>query len=148
MKQATPEFRSLARSLLAHEAAGNHGPAEMAGATEEACEKLRRQLGKWVGSEGFRVVLDRALAIAKAEFSFLESVEIETQAGCRLKGLQESVRSQDPVEANLALVAVLASLIWLLGVFMSKDLAMRQVRRAWPDIQLDEDIFGSKEVRQ
>ncbi|HUE69333.1 MAG TPA: hypothetical protein VMP01_00450 [Pirellulaceae bacterium] len=74
MNSATPAIENLARRLIALEAMCDAG--FIAGRSEavRVCEKLRVPLAKFLGSDGYRSLMARALAIAKAETPSLVSV--------------------------------------------------------------------------
>ena len=59
--------RDLARSLVAGEADASTTSLHAEPATVRVYERLRRQFGAPVGTDGFQALASRALALAKAE---------------------------------------------------------------------------------
>lgn len=135
MRQANPTVQHLAGRLLAHEAGGSgRDLGALAGAAERAGDRLRLHLSKIIGSAGFQALLARALALAKAEFSWLAPVQVEGDRP--LTGLRVAAAEQDLVEATAGFAAVLGHLLGLLIVFIGEDLTGRLVRQVWPEADL------------
>ncbi len=126
MNTTTPAIEDLARRLIAFESTRkpSDGPV---GATLRACEALRGPLAKFVGMAGFRSLLSRALAIAKAEIPSLGSVQVRPDGS--LEGLEGVEQNQD-AEAG---AVVVTQLLGLLVTFIGKPLMLRLVHDAWPD---------------
>jgi len=147
MIQPTPEFRQLASRLLEHEAEGRREPTELADAGEQIRRKLHGQLTPLIGPEGFRVLLARALGLAKEESAFLQRVEVDSSSEACLRGLKESAGEVEPAEVNGAIVALFANFIWLLATFISVKLALQNLARIWPDVSLGNVGVGPQEVK-
>ena len=126
MKTTTPAIENLARRLIALEAARDPSDG-LVGAAVPACEKLRVPLARLVGVAGFRSLLSRALAMAKAEVPSLETLQVRPDGS--LEDLDEVGRPQD-AEAG---AVVLAQLLGLLVTFIGEPLMLRLVSDAWPD---------------
>ena len=62
-----PQTRDLAQSLIAHEGAAGNTSEPMEFAAFRVCETLRRPVCALAGVPGFRALLSRALALARAE---------------------------------------------------------------------------------
>jgi hypothetical protein len=124
----SPKARAIAQQLLAYEAgAGNPSEAK----TPAACrvsEKLRRPIGTLAGASGFRVLLSRALTLAKAQVPGLGVVQVKPDGS--LEGLSELYDDQTPEAGAL----VIAQLLGLLGVFIGENLMLRLVVDVWPDL--------------
>jgi hypothetical protein len=143
MDQATPVVRHLARLLLNLEASPAEPAEGEAHAVLSAVAKLRGHLAKLVGLVGFQALLARALALAKSEVRWLETVRIT--ADTSLEGLSESARQQSAEAVAAGSAALLAQLIGLLVSFIGEALTLRLVGEVWPDLQ-DQDL-GAKEIR-
>lgn len=78
MNSATPAVRDLARRLIALEAARDLGFSGGGTEAERACEKLRVPLARFAGVAGYRSLVARALAMAKAEAPSLERVQVRS----------------------------------------------------------------------
>lgn len=85
MSTASPGTRELARRLVALEAVRDEPPVAGGSEAVRVCEKLRLPLSKLVGVAGFRSLLSRALAIAKAEVPLLIAVQVRADGS--LEGL-------------------------------------------------------------
>ncbi len=134
-------YRDLARCLLQHEAGASKeaiGPA----AAERICAKLEEGLARLVGPAGFQALWQRALYLARAEFPLLQAVHGPDTC---LAGIAERATVLDPAQVNGALVGLLGDFFWLLGTFIGGDLALRQVRRIWPEVPCGEASAGGKE---
>ena len=106
--------RDLARSLVLSEAGASATPLQAQPATVRVYEKLRRQLGAPVGPDGFHALASRALALAKAESSGLNAVQIAANGGLRGLGEVESgMNADDYGEPGIILIAQ------LLGLFLT-----------------------------
>jgi hypothetical protein len=163
MRQMSPLFLDLASRLLAGEnvetSPTNRG--DEVEAAEKAFRKLRGRLARLLGQEGFDSLLKRALYLAAADYPFLENVTVETSQSSpnesrqlstsHLKGLRENIQGHDRAEVRAGLDALLGDFVWLLSTFIGEDLALRQLRRIWPDVLLDsaEDrqVSGPEEAR-
>ena len=126
MNKSTSASQNLARRLIALEAARDPS-AGLVGTVGRACERLRVPLAKFVGVDGFRSLLSRALAMAKAEAPSLDTVQLRPDGS--LEGFDGLKQTQD-AEAG---VIVLAQLLGLLVTFIGEPLMLRLVRDAWPD---------------
>jgi hypothetical protein len=132
MRQATPQLKSLAQRLLAHEAKKSPNPAKLAEALEVCCQRLHKRLDPLVGAGGFRALLERALFLAKKEHAWLEGVEIQAYPGCELKALNEAMTGRKPGEIRETLTIILANVIWLLVTFIGEDIVYGLIEEAWP----------------
>jgi hypothetical protein len=121
MTTATPTIRDFTRRLVAVEATLGEPPG---GAAARVCEKLRTPLARLAGVAGFRSLLSRAIALARAEAPSLAAVRLGDDG--TLHGLDDSEPNRD------AGVAVVAQLIGLLVTFIGEPLTLGLVRDAWP----------------
>ena len=71
-----PQTRDLAQSLIAHESAAAKTSEPMELAAFRVCETLRQPVGALAGVDGFRALLSRALALARAEAPCLSAVQV------------------------------------------------------------------------
>ena len=104
MNSTTPAIRELARRLIALEAPRDVRRVECGGKVSRVCERLRMPLAKFAGVEGYRSLISRALAIAKAEDPSLDPVQVGLDGS--LDGFDEV--GQRDAEAGVA-VLVLSS---------------------------------------
>src|SRR5579863_6655999 len=114
--QVAPAVQDLARQILAQEVDESH-PLE---AGCRATEKLRLHLSKLVGVSGYHALLARALALAKAQASWLGAVKVNADGS--LDGFLETAFKQDPKEAMKGEAALLAQVLGLLITFIGQAL--------------------------
>ncbi len=139
MNSATPAIRELARRLIALEAA--HGANSTASGRESAraCEKLQVPLARLAGAAGYRSLISRAIAVAKAEFPALDPVQVRMDGS--LEGLEEI--AQKDVQAG---TSVLIQLLSLLVTFIGEPLTRVLVRDAWPDATVEKTDLQVEEL--
>lgn len=125
--------RELARSLIAREAAASCVSRQPQAATVRVYERLRRQLGAPVGVDGFQALASRALALARAESSQLDAVQVTANGG--LLGLDQVDlgAGEDDGEAGILLIAQ------LLGLFLT-FLGEATTLRLMDDLRLQVDV--------
>jgi hypothetical protein len=136
MNPTTPAILELARRLVDYESTREPSVRALR-AGFRACESLRGPLAKFVGVSGYRSLLTRALAMAKAEVPSLGQVRILPDGS--LGGLEGVDLDQD----SAAGAVVVAQLLGLLVTFIGETLTLRLVMDAWPDATEGEsDRFG------
>ena len=133
MRNDSPAVQDLARWLLAHERR-EVNPSEATG--QEAvfvrvCEMLRRPLSTLVGVDGYRALISRALALAKAEVPSLGSVQVREDGSLEAPGAVDPKPDMD--ETQNREVVLVAQLLGLLATFIGVALTMQLVRGVWPD---------------
>ncbi len=126
MSTVPPAMRDLARQLLAQEAPRSGSLPASGCAAVLVCERFRTSLARLGGLAGFRSLLSRALALAKAEADSLGIVVVQDDGA--LGGL-----SQPGTLPATAEVALVANLLGLLVTFIGEPLTRQLVREAWPD---------------
>jgi len=127
MNPLSPDVRKLARRLITLESPRDTASPACGQQAVKACDKLRVPLAKLAGVAGFRSLISRALALAKAEVPALDPVKVNPDGS--LEGFDGNEQNQD-VEAG---VAVVAQLLGLLVTFVGEPLSRSLVRDAWPD---------------
>ena len=130
MDTPSPSIRNLARRLLAMEAASQSVADPRVHEAVRVCEKLRATLTRFAGADGFRALLRRALALARAEVPALHS--ITEKADGSMEGLEALAADAQNVGIDAA-VAITAHLLGLLVTLIGEPLTLRLVREAWPD---------------
>ncbi len=127
MNLPTPGIRELARRLIALEAARADRLVVSVREVASVCEKLRGALAKQVGVAGYRSLIMRAMALAKADAPALETVQVGSDGA--LEGLDGLGERQD---AEVGVVVVV-HLLSLLVTFIGERLTLGLVREAWPE---------------
>ena len=133
-----PESRELARRLLTYEAAAGENFEPTESAAFRVCAKLRRPLVTVAGVAGFRSLLCRALALARAEAPSLGAVQIAADGS--LKGLDELEPKIDKEQARDDGAILIAQLLGLLLTFIGDGLTLRLVQDVWPEAALDSRV--------
>jgi hypothetical protein len=135
MDSPSPATRDLARRLLAVEAANKSATDAHGHEAVRVCEKLRISLTRFAGADGFKSLLRRALALARADVSSLQAIKLKPDGS--LEGLE--VLAPDATNGGPeGAVAITAHLLGLLVTFIGEPLTLRLVREAWPDASLEE----------
>jgi hypothetical protein len=134
----SPIARATARQLFAYEAGAGESSGGNVAAAIRVFEKLRRPLSTLVGATGFRMLLGRALTLAKAQDPNLGAVRVQPDGS--LEGLSE-LRPNENGQAGVALIAQLLS---LLESFIGPELALRLVADEWPDLPAFEREAGGE----
>jgi hypothetical protein len=120
-----PQTRDLAQRLIAYEGATGETSEPMEFAAFRVCEALRRPVCALAGVAGFRSLLSRALALARAEAPSLIAVQVAEDGA--LQGLDE-LRSQiDKDQARAGGEILIAQLLGLLLVFIGETATFRLV---------------------
>src|SRR5881394_3592849 len=105
---ASASATEVARRLWADAAAGADTTRAMAAAAERVCAGLRTGLVRWIGREGYRVLLQRALEQVRPAHPWLESVDCARE---RLQGVAASIPENDAADVANGMVALIASLV-------------------------------------
>jgi hypothetical protein len=103
------------------------------------CEKLRLQLGKVAGDEGFRLLMARALAMAKRDTGSLAEVQV------RADGALEGLARLDSGERNDTEVVLVAHLLELLVTFIGEALTLALVRDLWANVSAAPSATATRE---
>ena len=125
--------RELARSLVASEADEATTSFHAEPATVRVYERLRRQLGAPVGTDGFQALASRALALAKSESPRLSNVQVTPNGGLRGLGEVESEMNAD--EDGEAGIILIAQLLGLFLTFLGEATTLRLIE----DLRLQAD---------
>jgi len=125
--------RELARSLVASEADAATTPLHTEPATVRVYERLRRQLGAPVGTDGFQALASRALALAKSESPRLSTVQVTPNGG--LRGLGEAESEMNADEDGEAGIILIAQLLGQFLTFLGEATTLRLIE----DLRLQAD---------
>ena len=125
-------LRIFARRLLAYDAASVKAADPNDSGAFRVCEKLRRPLVKLLGSDAYRSLLFRALAMASAEVPSLHGVQIKPDGVLERTGEPRPKLGSTGVDESQ--IALVAQLLGLLVAFIGRAVMMRLVRDIWPQI--------------
>ena len=134
--------RNLARRLLTYEAAAGKNSEPPESAAFRVCEKLRRSLCSLAGVAGFRSLLSRALALARAEFPSLNTLQVSADGS--LKALTELGPQRDNGLSDEGGTILIAQLLGLLLTFIGEGLTLRLVQDVWPESAFEERDSGKE----
>lgn len=101
-------------------------PAEVAGSANRLSGDLRIGMVRWIGGEGYRALLARALAETRREHPALARL---TCVGEDEPAIRMAVRKHGADAVAAGLVAVLRAMITLLGRIMGDDMAVHLVEQ-------------------
>ena len=117
--------RDLARSLVAREADSSAASLQTEPASVRVYERLRRQLGAPVGTEGFQSLATRALALARSESPGLNAVQVMANGG--LRGLGEIESQTNSGEDGDVGIILIAQLLGLFLTLLGESTTMRLI---------------------
>jgi hypothetical protein len=120
-----PQTRDLAQSLIAHEGAAGQTSEPMELAAFRVCETLRQPVCALAGVGGFRALLSRALALARAEAPNLSVLQVAADGS--FEGLDELGRQIDKDQVREGGVILVAQLLGLLLTFIGETMTSRLV---------------------
>jgi hypothetical protein len=135
--------RDLARSLIASEADASTISLQTEPATVRVYERLRRQLGATVGSDGFQALASRALALAKSESPRLSAVQLTANGG--LHGLGEVESHTDVDEDGEAGIILIAQLLGLFLIFLGEATTLRLIEDLRLQVDVETDLATTTE---
>ena len=127
MTQRSATVTEVARDLWARDAVDVGAPEEVIAAAERICVQLQAGLVRWVGKEGYRALLHRVLELARAEHPALSRVSCY---GSDEQEIAAAVRAHGTAEVTAGMVALVATLIDLLGRIIGEEMAVELVNQA------------------
>ena len=125
MTHPSPTSRDLARRLLAREAPPADNPAMAAAALQRACARVSANLRDSVGDDGRDALLARALARTESDHPALKDVRGVDHGAVHLNNVVASVEAHGVAAVTLAIEALLAARLDVLGRLIGEDRAMR-----------------------
>lgn len=128
MTQVSAVATEAARQFWAHDGLDTGGAEELSAAAEQGFARLRAVLTRWIGSEGYRVLVDRALEQARTGHPAIAG--LQCQAG-DVQGVAAAVRVHSAAEVREGIVALVTLLIDLLSRLIGEEMATRLVEQAW-----------------
>ncbi|MEO8139872.1 MAG: hypothetical protein ABI742_09505, partial [Gemmatimonadota bacterium] len=85
-------------------------------------------LSRWIGTDGYGVLLDRALEVAGAEHEGKGGLHFLTDGE---KAIVAAIRVNGVAKVTRGFVAVVAAIIHLLSEVVGVEMAIRLVEQAW-----------------
>jgi hypothetical protein len=90
------------------------------------CAELRTGLGRWIGTEGYQALVDRALTLARPKHPVLGSFSC---LGGDEQGTAAAVGAHGAADVAAGLVAFVTAVIELLGRIIGDEMAVRLVEQ-------------------
>ena len=125
--QASAAATEVARRHWERAACDTSTLEEVAAAATRTCTQLQAGLARWVGTEGYRALIDRALLLARAEHPALGSLSCH---GGDQPLTTAAVRAHSAAEVTAGIVALVATLIDLLSRIVGEEMAVELVNQA------------------
>ena len=123
----TASAADTARRLWERRGGSATSPEEAGAAAQRVCDELREGLSRWVGAEGYRALLDRALVLSVTEHPVLNSISCHD--GDVLAAVA-AARTHGAAELAIGVVTLVSTLTELLGRIVGEEVAMQLVERA------------------
>jgi hypothetical protein len=101
-------------------------PADVAWAAGRICAGLRIGLARWIGGEGYRALLARALGEAATAHPALAGL---TCLGDEEPAIERAVQVHGAVAVGAGMMALLTAMIDVLGMIMGTEMAVRLVEQ-------------------
>ena len=117
--------RNVASSLIAHEARVGDHTVDHVPAVSHALHHATTELSRWVGPDGCRVLLVRALTRTKQHHPALANVEVVSHSAPVLDGVLESVEQNGEQAVAAGLTTTLVQLFELLRRVIGDDLTVK-----------------------
>jgi len=130
MTQGSTAATEVARRLWERTAGDSKTPEDVEMAAERMCAQLYAGLGRWVGSMGYRTLLDRALVLARAEHPALGGLVC---LGGDHRVTTATQRADGAPQVAAGMVALVAALVEVLGRILGEEMAMRLVEQTGID---------------
>ena len=141
MSGASLKMRNFAKRLIVFERRAGTAFETNLPPAFQVCEKLRANLGTFMGVTGFRELLSCALPRAQAEIPWLREVHLKVDGS--LEGAQELSAKRNPDQLFEGGVVLVAQLLGLLAAIIGETLTLSIVREVWPGVPLDNLDFGT-----
>lgn len=145
--RARPSAREIAHRVInisRPELAGNRTPAH---AAVDACNKLHRDLSRWVGVDGCHALFTRALAQARTDYPLLEEIQLRPRSEPYVEGWAETIDAYGAAETAAAIESMLVGLIELLGRLIGDDMATKLIEESFPESASNDARFSRRRRR-
>lgn len=122
--------RQLARRLIEAQRSERSEGDSRARATAAACDRLYRELSRWVGLDGCYALFSRALAEARTDYPALALIEIRARSQPHIDVVAETIMARGDAATAEGLEFMLERLIELLGRLIGEDMATKLIERS------------------
>jgi Arc/MetJ family transcription regulator len=131
-EDAAAPVRRLAARLIAR---GRDEPDAPQPATV-ALERLSAELCRWIGDEGCRVLLSRALTRTQRDRPPLVALRVDSATPPVLTGVDEVLEAHGPAAIAAGIEEVMIAVLDLLRRLIGEDLTTRLAERSMADTEL------------
>ena len=129
MTPGAVKANDAASRLWARAAGDVTTPEDISAAADRMCEQLSAGLGRWIGKDGYRALLERALGLARAQHLVLSGVSC---MGGDASTTAAAVKTHGARAVAAGMVAWVTELIALLGAIIGEEMAVRLVEQMGP----------------
>ncbi|MBC7807382.1 MAG: hypothetical protein H7145_14680 [Akkermansiaceae bacterium] len=127
-----PAAQNLIRLLYADET--QETDQEVTNGAERVFEALRVRLSAVLGTGGYATLLARALALTRAEFSWMADITVDKN-GSLAGRVAVAAQEQAAVEVVRSFTGLLSRFAALLVTFIGADLTNRLLDAVWQDLE-------------
>jgi hypothetical protein len=127
MTQSSTAATEAARRFWAHHGLHADTPEDMAAGAEQGCARLRAVLTRWIGADGYRALINRALEQARATHPAI--AHLHCQSG-DLEEVAAAVGGHSAAKVREGVLDLVALLVDLLGRLIGEEMAVRLVEQA------------------
>jgi hypothetical protein len=121
----------LARKITQQLINGRQSQADgNAAARAAACDRLYRNLSRWVGLDGCHALFTRALAESLTEYPLLAQVRLHPRSEPYVDGVTETARSHGDAVTAEALESIIVHVVELLRRLVGDDMATKLIERS------------------
>jgi hypothetical protein len=131
---AIPVLAQVARNVLACEGGEGKSSEQVVAVGAATWTKLSQHLSSLIGDAGFRVFFDRSLRLTGAKFPWMATAAKAAAPDHPWIRLRACLETQDPDVAIEASVALLATFLDLIGIFIGEALTLRILHQIWPEV--------------
>lgn len=126
-----PSSRELALRLLQRTSSGSEPLEDPTALAATVLGQLHDGMAPWIGREGVRALVGRAVAVAQKNHPVLARITISDGNSLCLEGIASTPSDGEREAYREALIAVITNFIDLLGRFLGENLTSSIVERHW-----------------
>ncbi|MEO8199132.1 MAG: hypothetical protein ABI679_01300 [Gemmatimonadota bacterium] len=131
MIRPTSAATVVAQQLWDREQVDHASPEAVAAVVERVSGYLRIGISRWIGADGYRILMERALAEAEVNHPFLASLH---SLGTHSNGTADVVRRKGAAEVEQGFVTLVGLMVDRLGRVVGDEMAGRLVEQSWSDM--------------
>jgi hypothetical protein len=122
-----------ARQIFDSEVGEGTSAEQVATAAAQTFTKLSQHFSQRLGVTAVRALFDRSLMLTRPRFPWLVAAEAAPPSDAGWTRLRASLASQAPAVARDASLALLTTLLGLLGRLLGEALVLRLLYEVWPE---------------